>query len=331
MYRKLTLFISIFALIGCTSAEDKQSTDNRTEAFAEPTAKKLEARYATAPSQFINIDGVRMHYRDEGTGPTLILLPGHLGNLRMYDLWAEELKKNFRVVRLDWPPYGLSIPDPTGQYGTERGTELVKAFMDSMSISSAHMIGTSNGATVAAHIAALYPERVNRLAVSTLPLGPPPARDFSPELQEQITLYIENNNYRPASFYREILKGIFADPAKVTDEIVTMYTDMNNNPGGYAAVDEYIRTNREMYKTKPLSKLYANVKAKVLVQWGDSGVVLPPEFAQQAVDAFANAPVVLLRYPKSGHMPMLEQPELTVNDLIAFLNGEFDNKARQPE
>lgn len=331
MYRKMTLFIIIFALIGCTTSEVTSSTDNRVAAFAAPTAEQLEARYATPPSLFIKIDGVRMHYRDEGTGPTLILLPGHLGNLRMFDRWTEELKKNFRVVRLDWPPYGLSIPDPTGQYSTDRGTQLVKAFMDKMSISSAHMIGTSNGATVAAHIAALYPERVNRLAVSTLPLGPPPPREFSPELQEQITLYIENTNYRPASFYREILKGIFADPANVTDEIVTMYTDMNNNPGGYAAVDEYVRTNREMYNTKSLSELYANVKVQVLVQWGDSGVVLPPEFAQQAVDAFASAPVVLIRYPKSGHMPMLEQPELTVKDLIAFLNGELDNKARQPE
>ncbi|QTD57281.1 alpha/beta fold hydrolase [Parasphingorhabdus cellanae] len=311
--------------------EDKEFVDDNTTALAVPTAKKLEARYATSPSQFIQIDGVRMHYRDEGTGPTLILLPGHLGNLRMYDRWAKELKKNFRVIRLDWPPYGLSIPDPSGQYGTDRGTELVKAFMDKMSISSAHMIGTSNGATVAAHIAALYPERVNRLAVSTLPLGPPPPRELSPELQEQITLYLGNKNYRPASFYREILKGIFADPANVTDEVVTMYTDMNNNPGGYAAVDEYVRTNLEMYKTKPLLELYADVKAPVLVQWGDSGVVLPPEFAQQAVDAFANAPVTLIRYPKSGHMPMLEQPKLTVKDLVAFLNGELDNDARQPK
>ncbi|CAN0553965.1 unnamed protein product, partial [Laminaria digitata] len=297
---------------------------DNTIAFSAPTAAQIEARYATPPSQFIMIDGVRMHYRDEGTGPTLLMLPGHLGNLRMFDKWADALKQDYRVIRLDWPPYGLSLPDPTEVYSTDRGTELVKAFMDQMGLTKITLIGTSNGATVAAHIASLYPDRIDRLAVSTLPLGPPPPRDLSPELKEQIDLYFSNNTYRPASVYREVLRAIFADPDKVTDEIVTLYTDVNNYPGGYDAVDEYVRTNREMYKIKPLADLYKNVEAPVLVQWGDSGVVLPPEFAQQAVDAFPNAPVVLLRYPNSGHMPMLEEPALTVRDLQAFLRGDLN-------
>ena len=34
----------------------------------------LEARYASSPSKFLMVDGVRLHVRDEGRGPALLLL-----------------------------------------------------------------------------------------------------------------------------------------------------------------------------------------------------------------------------------------------------------------
>ena len=34
----------------------------------------LEARYASPPSKFLMVDGVRLHVRDEGRGPALMLL-----------------------------------------------------------------------------------------------------------------------------------------------------------------------------------------------------------------------------------------------------------------
>ena len=36
----------------------------------------LESRYTTPTSRFVDIDGVRMHYKDEGTGPVVVMLTG---------------------------------------------------------------------------------------------------------------------------------------------------------------------------------------------------------------------------------------------------------------
>ena len=51
--------------------------------YRDIPAEDLEAKYASPASRFMNIDGVRMHYRDEGQpdGPAVLLLHANFGNL----------------------------------------------------------------------------------------------------------------------------------------------------------------------------------------------------------------------------------------------------------
>lgn len=294
--------------------------------FAEkPTVSMVRERYAQPPSRFINVDGVNMHIRDEGSGPVLMLLPGHIGNLHIYDAWTTHLKGEFRVIRADWPPYGLSLPDPSGEYSSKRASDLVIGLIETLGLEKVSLVGTSNGATVAAHVAAYRPDLVERLALSTFPLGAPPRREVSQALIDQAH-HLQNMEYRPESFYRAALEDIFFDPSKVTDELVRLYTDVNNHPFSYEAQDVYIKSNLALYASGTLPALYANVRAPVLLQWGDGGTVMPPNLAQGSAEIFTNTDVVLLRYPQSGHMPMLEEPEKTAKDLIRFMHGDFDRK-----
>lgn len=294
------------------------------------TREAVLAKYGSGESRFVEIDGVRMHYREQGDGQVVLLLPGHLGSLYMYDAWVPYLAEEFRVIRLDWPPYGLSVPDPSGDYSSPRGAKLVIGFLDKMGIERAKLIGTSNGATVAAHVAALRPDLVDRLALSTFPLGRPPAREISPLLKEQAGLYMQNVDYWPPSLMRAILEDIFADPSKVTPEIITTYTDLNNFPGGRAAQNIYVKNNIAMYEAGGLPNLYSRITAPTLLQWGDGGIVMPADLAQGSVDILASAPVVLRRYPGSGHMPMIEEPEKTVRDVMDFFDGKLDGEAMKP-
>ncbi len=78
--------------------------------------RRLEAKYASPASRFIHIDGVRIHYRDEGSGPAILLLHANFSNLLGWDPWAEALKDHYRVVRFDFPAFGLTGPDPGGDY-----------------------------------------------------------------------------------------------------------------------------------------------------------------------------------------------------------------------
>jgi alpha-beta hydrolase superfamily lysophospholipase len=71
----------------------------------------LEAIYARAPSQFLEIAGMRLHLRDTGpkAAPALILLHGFGSSLQTWDEGAHDLEADHRVIRYDLPGFGLTI------------------------------------------------------------------------------------------------------------------------------------------------------------------------------------------------------------------------------
>src|ERR1700748_2350769 len=84
----------------------------------------LEAKYATAPSQFVDLTypstlpdapaatGVtaRAHYRIRGAAdaPTILLLHGSNASLFTWEPWSNTLADKFRVVSVDLPAHGLT-------------------------------------------------------------------------------------------------------------------------------------------------------------------------------------------------------------------------------
>src|SRR5271167_4264795 len=91
-------------------------------------AAEVEARYATAPSQFITVDGLRVHYRDRGAGPAVVLLHGSNASLFTWEGWVAALSPEHRVITLDLPGHGLTGPDPEGRYSPSEMAELVDHF-----------------------------------------------------------------------------------------------------------------------------------------------------------------------------------------------------------
>jgi pimeloyl-ACP methyl ester carboxylesterase len=73
----------------------------------------LRARYAPPPSRFVRVGGMDVHYRDEGTGPAVVLLHGMGGSLHTWDGWTAALHDSLRVLRVDLPGYGLTGPLPS--------------------------------------------------------------------------------------------------------------------------------------------------------------------------------------------------------------------------
>lgn len=288
-----------------------------------PSLETLTAKYAQAPSQFITIDGVPLHIRDEGNKDSalapLILLNGHLGNLRMWDGWIAVLGPHMRVIRLDFPPYGLSGPDPTGTYSTDRAVALLGGLMDHLGLQVVNLGGTSNGALVATIYAIRNPTRVGKLVVSTLPNGRPPKRTPAPEMLQGVQFNGWLAPYQTEYFYRAFLRDVFAKPERATDALIAQYTDINNRDGAKAWVDAYIQTQYKLWDTTDVPALFAQLTTPTLLQWGDGGRVLPPFVGDSVRDQLKNAPLTMKRYVDAGHMPMLELPEQTAADALAFL------------
>ena len=125
----------------------------------------VEKRWAKPPSQFVIVDGVRLHYREEGSGPPVVLLHANYASLFMWEPWATALKDRYRVIRVDLPAHGLTGPEPSGDYSLQRIQSLFEQFVDARGLERFVVVGTSIGGTVAMRYAADHPERIERLVM----------------------------------------------------------------------------------------------------------------------------------------------------------------------
>lgn len=293
-----------------------------------PSYAEVAARQATPPSQFVTIGTARIHLRDEGQGPVVVMLHSSMTNLREWDDWANLLKTRYRVIRFDWPPYGLST-DSAPSTGMPGVVTMMDRLLAARGVDRFSIVSTSSGATISVLYAALHPEKVEALALSTLPLKAPPPTKLSPLVMSTVWLH-ENvvPNYYPRWYYRRSLAELYGRPGNLKDATVDWYYETNNIPGGFARVRQYYQANLKAVWAKGAEKQAATVRVPVLLQWGDRDPVLPIERASEAVRQFANAPVTLIHYPDAGHYPMLEIPGQTGRDLLAFLDKVHASKQR---
>ena len=108
---------------------------------------ELEAKYLVAPTDYVTVDGMRLHVRDSGPkdAPALIFLHGFASSLQTWDAWAKLLAPDYRVIRFDLPGSGLTGPDPTGDYTDLRTMQVLLGLMDKLDIGRATIILESLG------------------------------------------------------------------------------------------------------------------------------------------------------------------------------------------
>ena len=101
----------------------------------------------------INIDGLNIHYIDEGEGETLLMLHGWGSSCAAYRGIINTLKHRFRCIALDFPGCGESDIMAT-PWTLDDYTALVKKFIDALSLENPIMFGHSHGGRVTLKMAA---------------------------------------------------------------------------------------------------------------------------------------------------------------------------------
>ena len=109
----------------------------------------------------------QMHYRIEGTGEVIILLHPGVGSSDAFTKVLPFLSRTYCAIAPDFPGNGDSDPAPY-IYEVIDHAHSVVSFMDSLGIKKASIVGHHTGAKVAAEIAINWPERVNKLILSSL-------------------------------------------------------------------------------------------------------------------------------------------------------------------
>lgn len=114
----------------------------------------------------IHVDGLRIRFLEEGTGPAVIFLHGaSLGSSAdVYEgTLAPFAQGGYRAIAYDQPGFGLS--DRPKDYTVSYRTGFILKFMDALRIERASLVGHSQAGGMVVRVALEHPQRVNSLVV----------------------------------------------------------------------------------------------------------------------------------------------------------------------
>jgi len=284
--------------------------------YRDVPATEVEAKWATPPSKFVVIDGVRLHYRDEGSGPVVVLLHANYSSLFMWEPWVASLRDHYRVIRVDLPAHGLTGPEPNGNYSLERIQALFERFVDERGLQRFTVVGTSIGGTVAMRYTAAHPERIERLVL--ISPGSLEARVRGRTTPANVPRVADILGYvMPKAFTRFLLTNDYGDPARLTDVVTDEWYEMWMREGNRLAMINLLR----QYVSGGVEDKIRAVKVPVLLIWGEKNKRVPLALAYETQKLLENSPEVKLEVlPGIGHMLVQEAPAQSAQLLRRYLD-----------
>lgn len=174
-------------------------------------------------SDFVNVNGIRLHYLDwGGYGPVLLFLAGLGCNAYIFDEFAPRFTDRFHVFGLTRRGHGDS-DYPEAGYDIDTLTEDIHQFMDLLKIDQAILAGHSLAGIELSHFAALHPERVLKLVFLDAAFDRS-SPEFRAMLENNPTRDFQipgaNDDYYTVQDYADFLKRTYPALAAVWGELL---------------------------------------------------------------------------------------------------------------
>lgn len=270
---------------------------------------------------FTSVGGVRIHFEAYGAGDPVVLVHGLGASAAAWRALAPHLAEaGYRVLALDLKGCGLSARIP-GDYSRRALAALVCGFMDNMGVRRARaVVGHSMGGAIALEIAASRRERLDLVGVIDgqgvlsspwlLKAGAPVTPLFG-------TLASSMTAISPAApvrfFTRIYLRRIFADPSRVTEEMVDLYSAVADS--GYQRA--MFAMMGQLANTEDLADAIRTLRTPALLVWGREDPLCPIVLGEELHAALPDAELKVIE--DCGHCPAEERPTEVAAALIDFL------------
>lgn len=249
----------------------------------------------------ILVDGQMLEYKDEGSGPIVIMLHGWGTNLSTFDNIAKKLTEKFRVLRLDFPGFGAS-PKPSDDWHVGDYGRLVSGLIDKLKLGQVYaLIGHSFGGRVIIKGVAdgnLKPEKVVLIGSAGVKSDATiKTRSFAviAKTGRVVTALPALNKLRPA------LKKKLYGAAGSSDYAEA--SQMKNI---------FLNTINE-----DLLPYIHQISQPTLLIWGESDTETPVADAYKMLNELPNADLSVVA--DAGHFVYLDQPEKVEQALELFL------------
>jgi pimeloyl-ACP methyl ester carboxylesterase len=277
---------------------------------------------ADSDSRFIEIEGLRVHYKTAGVGePTLILLHGFGSSLFSWREVMAPLTGLGTVFAYDRPAFGLTERPLKWQglnpYSSEYQPQLLIGLLDALHVEKAILIGNSAGGSIAMQTALLYPQRVIALVLVDAAVyegGSNPITHLlyqTPQTSHLGILLARNIK----TWGMDMLQTAWHDPTKITPDVMAGYTKPLQAKNWDRALWEIFRAGQP----GDLANHLNGSTLPILIITGDDDHIVPTEHSILLAREIPNAELSII--PNCGHVPHEECPQAFLKTTVDFLKG----------
>ena len=278
---------------------------------------ELKVKYQKANSEFIDIDGVSVHYIMEGRmddSLPIVFIHGTSASLHTWDTLSSLLKTNKKIIRLDLPAFGLTGPNRLNQYNFNFYNQFLDEFLLKLNVTQCIVAGNSLGGSIAWNYAIASPDKVKQLIL--LDASGYPKKDEKGSLGFKLAgipvLNQALKHISPISLIRKSLEDAFYNKSLVTEKMVQQYHDMLLREGNRGAVLELFQ--------HPMKADPAKIKLitqPTLIIWGKEDQLISYKNAALFKQDIQNSQILVL--DKVGHIPMEEAPNQVATAILEFI------------
>jgi 2-hydroxy-6-oxo-6-(2'-aminophenyl)hexa-2,4-dienoate hydrolase len=253
--------------------------------------------------KFIDVNGIKTCYIEQGSGEPLILIHGGGAGANGFGNWFSCLPlfgKHFRTIAVDMVGFGgTDSPDPSNfEYSQKSRYDHIAGFIRALGLSKASLVGNSMGGATAMGVAVEYPTLVDKLVL----MG-------SAGLNSEINAALQpvvGYDYTPEGMIR-LIKSLANPDFPITDEMV-QYRWKNSvdpkNKASYAATMQWVRQQGGLFYPE---EFIARVSQPTLVVNGKLDLVVPLSSAYRFLELIDNSWGYIV--PHCGHWAMIEYPQ----------------------
>jgi pimeloyl-ACP methyl ester carboxylesterase len=256
---------------------------------------------------FTASDGVRIAYRDTGSGTPIVLLHGLMAHAGFFEGQAS-LAEDFRIIAIDLRGHGrsLDVSEDGPEPGVERMAADVAELADALDLESAIGVGWSLGATVLWHVLA-GPAAARFAGAVVVDMTARVQNDdqwdlgLSPEVCEARSVAIRDDF---ESFALTAGQAIFAQPVAPERRRLADWASLEFARNDAAAMGAVWAS----LVRQDVRALLEGIQHPTLIVHGGKSGLYGDDTAGHLVAALPNARAV--RFENSGHAPHLDEPDL---------------------
>lgn len=237
-------------------------------------------------------------------------------------------RAGYQAIALDMPPFGYSIPPASGEYDKQKQAARLRTALDNAGIRRAMFVAHSFGAAPLMEALLSNPDegRVQALVLVDAALGLDSAQaDGSDSLLQSVLRWRWVSQPLAAGFltkpeYTEtLLKSFVSEKEKATPRWQQLYRQPLELEGSYRHVAAWLPEllARRGHAASDFPDAYGRINWPVTLLWGETDTITPLSQAESLQRLVPGAQ--LLRIPRAGHIPQIEEPELFQEALARIL------------